>query len=167
MCHFLFLLKQRFVYLRNRKGAHGLHSPYLFHLVTVTFQQKIDAAQIKVFQTHFPGIERKNAVQFLQIWQEKMPHSPLHFPEKSLNHFAFEHELHFFQSPLDFINHLKEIQNFPQERMYFIQGIRANSKVFKMWCDLTNSPTFHVSIDLFQAGILVCRNHQQKQKFVL
>jgi len=167
MPYFLFIFFEQISYFINKKSAHGLHSPYLFHLITKTFQKKIDVQDVEALRSHFPEIPKKNARQFLQILQEKHPSKNLQIPEKLSFCFVFDDDLYYFQSPIDFQEFINKEQTFPQERIHFIQGIRTNSKILKIWRDLTEHPKFHVSIDLFQVGILVSRPHQQKQKFIL
>jgi hypothetical protein len=165
--HCFFVFREKLTYLFKRKGPHGLHSPYLFHLLTHTFSKAVDAKEIKDFQTHLPGIQRRNARQFLQLTQRNSCSRPQQIPLKLSTYFDFGDDLYYFHSIADFEVYHKLESNIPNERIHFINGIRNNAVTLEKWSTLSNDFGYHVSIDLFNAGILIRRMHQQKENFVL
>lgn len=70
------------------------------------------------------------------------------------------------------INHIRESLSLIEslahdETIILINGIRRSNEMFKLWKEIMNQPEYHISIDLFRAGILLKRNHQQKEHFVI
>ena len=53
------------------------------------------------------------------------------------------------------------------ETIILINGIRRNKETFEIWEELMNKSEYHLSIDLFRAGILFKRHHQEKEHFVI
>ena len=53
------------------------------------------------------------------------------------------------------------------ETIFLIYGIREDLLVRKKWKEWSKSKAFHVTIDLFQMGVMVRRKHQAKEHFTI
>ena len=53
------------------------------------------------------------------------------------------------------------------ETIVVINGIRKSEELFQLWKDIIQNPRYHLSIDLFQTGLLLPRHHQQKEHFII
>lgn len=53
------------------------------------------------------------------------------------------------------------------ETIVILDDIRWSDSMLNSWINIQNQEKYHVSIDLFRMGILVKRNHQEKEHFVI
>lgn len=113
-------------------------------------------------ESHFPS-SRKNEVIFIN---------------DSFNHFLETHEnttsfdlvsVNINQRNIDCIEESLILLEalIHDETIILINGIRRNNELFKIWKKSINKSHYHLSIDLFRSGILLRRQHQQKEHFVI
>ena len=66
------------------------------------------------------------------------------------------------------IEYMKKLEKHSHnETIFILDDIRWSDDMFKAWNSLKNSNNYNVSIDLFRMGILIPRNQQVKEHFVL
>lgn len=65
----------------------------------------------------------------------------------------------------DILSHLEALIH--DETIILINGIRKSNELFEIWKEIKTNSNYHLSIDLFQVGVLLQRNHQEKQHFVI
>lgn len=56
---------------------------------------------------------------------------------------------------------------FSNNTLILLKNIRANSKTYKLWCKFAANPTISVSIDTYYWGLLFVRKEQQKEHFYI
>lgn len=53
------------------------------------------------------------------------------------------------------------------ETIILIKNIRRSNEISEIWQECIKNPEFHLSMDFFSVGILLQRNHQQKEHFII
>lgn len=113
-------------------------------------------------KSHFPAL-RKDQVMFIND-------SWFHFiaNQKSSTRFDF---IVINGNPWDVKNIKKIIPQLQKlihdETIILLKGIRRTNELYEVWDTLIHTSNYHLSIDLFQVGLLLQRNHQQKEHFVI
>lgn len=66
------------------------------------------------------------------------------------------------------MNILRKLEsNIHDETIIIFDDIRWNADMKELWNFLIKNEKFHLSMDLFRMGIILCRAHQQKEHFVI
>ena len=66
------------------------------------------------------------------------------------------------------INYLNSLDSLSHDETIFIlDDIRWSQSMLDAWNSLVKDEKYHVTIDLFRMGILLKRNHQQKEHFTI
>lgn len=66
------------------------------------------------------------------------------------------------------INYLDRLQpHSHDETMFILDDIRWSDSMKSAWDSIVDDPRFHLSLDLFRVGIVLKREHQEKEHFVI
>ncbi len=116
----------------------------------------------KFAKSYFPP-SRKNSILFVnEAFSDFL---------KSSNHTKTFDMILFNGNPWD-IKYVKTVFSLLEpflhdESIIVIKNIRKSKELFQFWNDVVQNPNYHLSIDLFQTGLLLPRHHQQKEHFIV
>lgn len=66
------------------------------------------------------------------------------------------------------LNYLERLEPFTHnDTIFLLDDIRWSNSMFDAWNKILQSPKYHVTIDLFRMGIVLKRNQQEKEHFVV
>lgn len=66
---------------------------------------------------------------------------------------------------MDYLNRLQ--QHSHDETMFILDDIRWSDSMKSAWDKIVSDPRFHLSMDLFRVGIVLKREHQEKEHFLI
>lgn len=147
-------------FLLKSTNHHGVHSPFVYDLVTKCFYDKT----IPPTHASFSKLQRL----FLRIRN--------YFPVKSLTDISRETPLdQSFSEPFDmvFFSHLT-MQRFNQmlptatnDSVWIFLGIHLNTENKRFWKDVKQHEQVTLTIDTFDLGLVFFRKEQQKEHFTI
>lgn len=176
-------------FLLASTNQHGIHSPFVFDLVTRGLYPNIDATNSFIFlkefaksnQTTYKSMELllkiilyfdyrsmdcsslKNSDRFVKIVNQNF--------QQNLRCSTAENELLYFDF-IDDASFFKKLATSPSNllcgnRTVFINNIHQNKNTFSAWQKLIRIPEITVSIDFYYAGLLFERPQQAKEHFIV
>lgn len=178
-------------FLWSSTNQHGVHSPFVFALVTKCFYNKKNLKIYKKFNTDYKNL---NKSKFLYRFVHYFEFESIYIPENINSNYklaiALVHQpndiitysskipkiKNFDKKQLIYFNHqslknIKEIEtvleNSSNDSIVLIENIRYNSQTFKQWKRLISHTAVRVSIDTFDWGILCFRKEQHKEHFII
>lgn len=178
-------------FLWSSTNQHGVHSPFVFALVTKCFYNKKNFETYKKFNSDCKDL---NKIKFLYRFTHYFEFESI-FISKNINP-NFKTAIALAHQPNDIIiytSKVPKIRNFDKKNLiYFknqslkntkeienilencsnnsivlIENIRQNSQVFEQWKILKSNQAVRVSIDTFDWGILCFRKEQHKEHFII
>jgi hypothetical protein len=165
-------------------NAHGVHSPYVFDLLTRCFYVKRSIDSEKFLNRKLPYfksaklicrvLNHYNFSEVLTFQKEdintqtalnssKTAKKIINASQVDVEEHAFIYMTCLNQNMNDFILNL--FLNPPDEFTILIRNIRQNKATFQSWNSLKNNPNITVSIDTYGHGFLVRRPGQVKEDF--
>ncbi len=178
-------------FLWSSTNQHGIHSPFVFALVTKCFYNKNNLTIFKKFNSNHKNL---NKAKFLYRFVHYFEFESICIPENINPNFktaiALAHQSNdiiaysskipkiknFDKKQLIYFNHqslknTKEIENIIENSsnnsIVLIKNIRYNSQAYKQWKRLISNTAVRVSIDTFDWGILCFRKEQHKEHFII
>jgi len=171
--------RKYFQFLLKSSNQHGVHSPFVYQLVTKCLYKKIDKNSWKTFQ--------KSNNELLKNFKNKnliISHKKMRILLKLIHYFKPKNNLeiagslnlgvilnkkfdcvyfHKNQITLKTFNTcLKTINN---NSFFIFNDIYGSSETIKNWSSIKKHPTVKVSLDLFYFGVIFFRKEQAKEHF--
>jgi hypothetical protein len=161
----LFCIKSYLKFLWDSKNEHGVHSPFVFLLVTKCFYDKAN------LKPYFPNIETKtkkgrllNRLFYYFQFQEGIYLSEYKKIIPSKVDFIFIDSINLHENNFD----LKSIIALANNGTCIIFENPHNSKVTeKHWKSVVASSNFNVTIDTYSFGFAFIRKEQVKEHFTI
>jgi len=178
-------------FLWHSTNQHGVHSPFVFLLVTKCFYNNKNLDFYKKLDPNRKDFKNaKLLYRFTNYFEFETIYHPENLSPNFRTALTFEHLTKeiivyskdipkiktFNESYLIYLNnhaleHLSEIENIlnrcSNNSIVLIENIRQTPKIFKHWETLKHNPFVSVSIDTFDWGILCFRKEQHKEHFVI
>ena len=164
----LFQLKSYLQFLWNSKNEHGVHSPFVFHLVTKCFYDK---TEMKLYSSNFQ----------IKTNKEKLLNRMFHYFEFQEGLYLSENKIATTSSDtkIDFV--FIDVANFDartivldailskinNDTCFIFDGIYGSSTTSQLWKTIVHHPSFTVTIDTFKYGFAFVRKEQEKEHFVI
>lgn len=161
-----FKIKSYFLFLLHSTNQHGVHSPFVFKLVTECFYKKME-----VKSNLFPADIEYNTTQKQKKLLRKIY---TYFSCKSVRYTPFNNkEKH--PAKCDFIVfETPNLKDFKQQLFYahnntvfIFKNIYKTSGFLKKWNEIVNSKETVVTINTYHLGIAFIRREQPKQHFTI
>lgn len=149
-----FIIKEHIKFWWNARTAHGVHSPFVYTMVTQCLRNTDLFIQTQFYTESISKKHLKLLNRILNFYDIKQISTNPHHNFKAL-----------ISQNLD---HSEEIiQKLKDNQFWFILNIRRNPQSLKKWNALIRQPTIDVTIDLFVIGIALKRVEQAKEHFQL
>ena len=179
-----------FVFLWRSTNQHGIHSPFVFALVTKCFYAKKIYNTYSKFDTKTTDLKKAkflcrfvNYCNFNTIYHSEFISKNFKialssnldsvlktYSEKIPKITNFEQKLLIYVKSLPLDNR-EEFQQFMErcsnDSIILIEDIRLSSTQFEYWKQLKSNPLVRVSIDTYWFGILCFRKEQNKEHFTI
>lgn len=166
----------------NATNQHGIHSPFVFNLITHCLYDKTPLETYKLLaNTRINNKSLKLLIKILSYFQFKKIESceglcPNTKSILKINHRPLKHQAQF---PLKQLFYYDQLQTENLQRIFklaaiansdvviFVRNIRASNMAYKNWLALVNNPKVKVSIDVYYVGLLFFRKEQAKEHFCI
>ena len=151
-------IKSYLKFLFHSKNEHGVHSPFVFDLVTKCFYKKDFIIQSEKYPTQNTLILK--TIQYLKLVKCVCFNSSLKIdsaidcviiPSSNLNDFSLNTILPFCTN----------------ETCIFVENIHQSKEIEDFWKNLCDNGEISVSIETFNLGFLFLRKEQQKEHFII
>ncbi len=181
-----FRIKSYLQFLWHSKNEHGVHSPFVFHLLTQGLYNKLIKLPVAALST-YKGINPKKSRLLYKVIQYFSPKSILIVGDTT-----FEKEVILLANPkakidIDIDNaiynciyiHSQEFSLLTDERIeqllitsendsfWILENIHANGTTEKLWQTLKQNPKVTVTIDIYYFGLVFFRREQVKEHFII
>ncbi len=163
----LFQIKSYLQFLWNSKNEHGVHSPFVFLLVTKCFYAK---TEMKPYFSNFQ-IETKKEKLLNRVFHYFEFKEGLYISENKTStssdakiDFMFVDVVYFNENSLDLDAILDKTNN---DTCFIFDGIHSSSTNNSLWKTIIQNPAFTVTIDTFIYGFAFVRKEQEKEHFVI
>ena len=164
----LFQIKSYLKFLWKSKNEHGVHSPFVFNLVTKCFYDKIE---MKPYFSEFQIKTNKGKLinqlfhyfqfqQGLYISENKKPT----VSSISKIDFIFIDSTYFNANKIALADLLRQSNN---DTCFIFESIYSSPKNNLLWQTIIKNPSFTVTIDTYLFGFAFVRNEQEKEHFVI
>ena len=152
-------------FLLKSTNEHGIHSPFVFDLVTKCLYKKPQKAKQKTLDVLLKSIEYfevKNVVVFSDPAVEGIIKKE--YPEVSFS--KEPKDLVFFNAVPNgtFSELLGQVHN---DSVILFKNIYSSAEEFRKWSELTEHEKITVSIDFYYCGLVFIRREQVKQHFYI
>ena len=191
------MIRNYFIFLWNSKNQYGVHSPFVFNLVTKCFYNKASFAEyselIPIQKSNFK--KAKLILRIVAYFKSEQvltigkPSSSvalaLHLGNQNGNH-TFAETTSFLKqilkekSTFDFVYFETNNKQTPflevfellistaqSNSVWIINDIYSNSDTQECWKIIKNHPKVTVTIDIFAFGLVFFRTEQQKEQFTI
>jgi hypothetical protein len=163
----LFQIKSYIQFLWNSKNEHGVHSPFLFLLVTKCFYAK---TEMKPYFSNFQ-IKTKKEKLYNRVCNYFEFKEGLYISKNKTStssdakiDFVFVDVVYFNEKSLDLDAILDKTNN---DTCFIFDGIYSSSTNNSFWKTIIQNSTFTVTIDTFIYGFAFIRKEQEKEHFVI
>ena len=163
----LYRIRTYLQFLWNSKNEHGVHSPFIFLLVTKCFYAK---TEMKPFFSNFQ-VKTKKEKLLNRVFHYFEFQEGLYIPENKTNassdakiDFVFVDVTYFNINTLALDAILDKTNN---DTFFIFDGIYSSSANNLFWKTIIQNPTFTVTIDTFIYGFAFVRKEQVKEHFVI
>ena len=161
----LFRIKTYLQFLWNSKNEHGVHSPFVFLLITKCFYNKKNLAP------YFPNMETKTKKgKFLnRLFHYFQFEKGIYISENKENETSKVDFIYIDSTYLNYQNiELESIIALANNETCIIFENPHNSKVTeKHWKSVVTNSNFNVTIDIFSFGLAFIRKEQVKEHFTI
>ena len=137
------ILKSYLKFLYNSKNQHGVHSPFVFNLVTKCFYDK----------KYYPEYNCLKSKQEKLIFRIEK-----YFDQNKIIKIDHLLEMKRFEENLGYISN---------DSLIIIKNIHQSKLTEENWNKIKNNPKVTVTIDTFYLGIIFFRKEQKKEHFVV
>lgn len=163
--HYLYQTVKHIKHRLKATNQHGVHSPFVFNLLTKCLYQKPKLHPVKHLDI-VSKISRYFKVDSISL-DEKLT--------EVKNIFNYTMDVHFNKKkPFDLIylentDALRSINTnaVHNDSMIFIHHIHQNKAASNEWSEICAQKEYTVSIDLFYCGLLFFRKEQEKEHFII
>ncbi len=171
----LFTLKNYATFLYNSNNQHGIHSPFVYRLVTQCLYKKnkdgkskkerlllqlINYMQVKSIL----GITNTKELSFLQ--NKKVLYTTIKTIE-NLPKNSSKYDFIFISKTTNLANLETIIPLLHNHSILLIEAIYTSKKRYHYWKKTIKNPNISVSINTYSFGIINCRKEQVKQHFTI
>ncbi len=149
-----FLIKERIKFWWHAHTAHGIHSPFVYEMVTQCLRNPFLIVKPRFYTESIP--KKYNAL---------------------LNRILYYYNINTISTQPDrpcealisqnFDDYERIISLLDNNQFWFVLTIRKNSSSFENWKKIMLHPDIQVTIDLFLIGIVLKRSQQVKENFQL
>lgn len=161
----LFQIKTYLKFLWNSKNEHGVHSPFVFLLVTKCFYAKTN------FKPYFPNLETKtkkgkflNRLFHYFQFQEGIYISKNNKIAPSKVDFIFIDSTNSNEKIIDFQSIIALANN---ETCIIFENPYYSKSTEIQWKSAVSNPNFNVTIDVYSFGFAFIRKEQVKEHFTI
>lgn len=164
----MFKLFSLFKFLFKSKNEHGVHSPFVFHLVTKCLY---DTTEMKPYFSNFK-IKTKKEKLLNRVFHYFEFKEGLFFSENkkttassdSKIDFVFIDVANFNANTLAIFDLISQSNN---DTCFIFDGIYQSSTNSLFWKSIVHHPSFTVTIDTFTYGFAFVRKEQEKEHFII
>lgn len=164
----LFQIKSYLKFLWNSKNEHGVHSPFVFYLVTKCFYDK---SEMKPYFPEFQNITNKGKL-LNRLFHYFEFREGLYFSENKIANvsnnskidFIFIDSTYFNANNLALSDLLSRSNN---DTCFIFDFIYSSTNTNLLWKTIIQYPAFTVTIDTFIYGFAFVRKEQEKEHFVI
>ncbi len=149
-----FIIKEHIKFWCTARTAHGIHSPFVYTMVTKCLRNPNVFIQTKFYTESIPKKYNKLLNRILSFYDIK---------RVSTN---YQHNFDALITQ-NFQNSDEIIQKLENNQFWFILNIRKDSITLKKWEKLIQHTDIELTIDLFIIGIVLKREEQAKENFQL
>ncbi|MDB4289604.1 hypothetical protein N9887_00825 [Flavobacteriaceae bacterium] len=184
-------MNRLFAYLKfwwHSKNEHGVHSPFVFDLVTKCFYDRSKHSAYQQLSNN--DSKSKFLIRLATCFKLEICFLPETIDPKFKHAFNLNHNISAFKTIDDLINTKPEISKTPcliyldlnsieessiadlfklchKDSIILIPSIRETKTIFKHWNQLKSQSEISVSIDTFYWGLLFFRTEQSKEHFTI
>ena len=159
----LFQIKSYLQFLWNSKNEHGVHSPFVFHLITKCFY---DTTEMKPYFSDFQ-IKRKKEKLLNRVFHYFEFQEGLYFSENKTSTASCDVKIDVVFIDVAYFNAntialdaiLSKINN---DTCFIFDGIYRNSTNNLLWKSIVYDPSFTVTVDTFIYGFAFVRKEQER-----
>lgn len=163
----LFKIKSYFLFLLHSTNQHGVHSPFIFKLVTECFYKKMNVKSV-----HLPFYMEKNTTSKQKKLLRKInayfsPKNKKYVPTalKEENSFC-KYDFIIFETP-NLKLFKKQLFYAHNNTVFIVKNVYQSSDSLKKWKEILNSTQAVVTIDIYYLGLIFIRKEQLKQHFCI
>jgi hypothetical protein len=159
------LVKSYLKFLWDSKNEHGVHSPFVFLLVTKCFYDKAN------LEPYFPNMETKtkkgkflNRLFYYFQFQDGIYISENKKTPPSKVDFIFIDSIYLYENNFDLKSIIALANN---ETCLIFENPHYSIKTEKKWESVVTNPNFNVTIDTYTFGFAFIRKEQVKEHFTI
>ncbi len=159
------LVKSYLKFLWDSKNEHGVHSPFVFLLVTKCFYDKAN------LEPYFPNLETKtkkgkflNRLFYYFQFQDGIYISENKKTPPSKVDFIFIDSIYLHENNFDLKSIIALANN---ETCIIFENPHYSIKTEKQWESVVTNPNFNVTIDTYTFGFAFIRKEQVKEHFTI
>ena len=179
-----------FVFLWRSTNQHGIHSPFVFALVTKCFYAK---KKYNAYNKLNTNTAHSKKTKFLCRFIDYFNFDTIYYPKYLTENFKIALTSNPDSVVKTYLGKIPKITNFKQKQLIYFQSlaldnseeyqqfmkqcsndsilliedIRQSPTQFEYWKQLKSNPLVHVSIDTYWFGILCFRKEQNKEHFTI
>ena len=161
----LFQIKTYLKFLWNSKNEHGVHSPFVFLLVTNCFYNKTN------FAPYFPDLETKtkkgkllNRLFHYFQFQERIYISENIKNPPSKVDFIYIDSAHLLENNIELEEIIALANN---ETCIIFENPHYSKAIESQWKSVVSNTNFNVTIDTYSFGLAFIRKEQVKEHFTI
>lgn len=151
-------IKSYLKFLWNAKNEHGVHSPFVYDLVTKCFYSQNIPEQISTFASNnkliLKALHYLNLKDIIRFDTQKNLHSTINgllLSSHAFQHFSIDKVLPFCTN----------------ESCFFVEYIHKTKENELFWKQLYQHEAVTCSIETYNLGLLFIRKEQQKEHFII
>lgn len=164
----LFQIKSYLKFLWNSKNEHGVHSPFVFLLVTKCFYDK---TEMKPYYSEFQ-IKTNKGKLYNRLFHYFQFKQGLYFSENKNQNvsssskidFIFIESTYFNANEIALSDLLHQSNN---DTCFIFDSIYSSPKNNLLWKTIIQNPSLTVTIDTYLFGFAFVRKEQEKEHFVI
>lgn len=164
----IFQVKSYLKFLWNSNNEHGIHSPFVFNLVTKCLYDK---KELKKHLFEFSIYTHKNKI-LNRIFHYFNFKNGIFIPENNIVHFSqnlkvdyiFISSTYMTKNKVALPDLLSQSNN---DTCFIFDSIYNSVKENLFWKKVVQNPSFTVTIDTYSFGLAFLRKEQQKEHFVI
>lgn len=185
-------MKQIWLYIKflwHSKNQHGVHSPFVYALVTKCFYNNLKLKSHRKLKTNSKDFKKAKLIyRFINYYEFKTIYHPNtlsenletalslsdHGPIVSIYSGEIPKIKSFETTQLIYLKSITNdsgldriLSSCSNDSVVIIEGIRQSPEDFRQWKVLKSNPLVRVSIDTFYFGFLYFRKEQNKEHFTI